>query len=78
MSELGNLFADLDEDMSSYKPKLPKKQDDYLTSQAKFQMSGQGRVQGFSGRQSQSQKSQSCEERANAKRKPWLFSRRTP
>jgi hypothetical protein len=36
MSELGNLFADLDEDMSSYKPKLPEKQDDYLTSQAKF------------------------------------------
>ena len=33
---LGNLFADLDEDMSSYKPKLPEKQDDYLTSQAKF------------------------------------------
>ena len=33
---LDNLFADLDEDMSSYKPKLPEKQDDYLTSQAKF------------------------------------------
>ena len=33
---IGNLFADLDEDMSTYKPKLPEKQDDYLTSQAKF------------------------------------------